>query len=183
MQVISFTSLICSECERLNDFWQISAAPGRACCCRAWWSPPCSPPSPSHRPASLPPRSSAFSPASYINAMLHSRLRLHSPTCWQSFGTLSAHFWWNLNPQVRQQKPDKKQLKSWPFSLLLIWKVWRLTLEEESATAFAEGEGEESFPHLKLQLHPLFYHILVFFCQGFQNSNPTHQNEPTNIHI
>ena len=25
MQVISFTSLICSECERLNDFWQISA--------------------------------------------------------------------------------------------------------------------------------------------------------------
>ena len=26
-------------------------------------------------------------------------------TCWQSFGTLSAHLWWNLHPQVRQQKP------------------------------------------------------------------------------
>ena len=36
-------------------------------------------------------------------------------TCWQSFGTLSAHFWWNLNPQVRQQKPDKNHLKSWPL--------------------------------------------------------------------
>ena len=26
-------------------------------------------------------------------------------TCWQSLGTLCAHFWWNLKPQVRQQKP------------------------------------------------------------------------------
>lgn len=34
-----------------------------------------------------------------------------SLTCWQSFGTLEEHFWWNLNPQVRQQKPDKKAVQ------------------------------------------------------------------------
>ena len=32
-------------------------------------------------------------------------------TCWQSFGTLSEHLWWNLHPQVRQQKPWKKFVK------------------------------------------------------------------------
>ena len=45
-----------------------------------------------------------------------------SLTCWQSFGTLSAHFWWNLNPQVRQQKPDNKSFHSSAQSER--WQVW-----------------------------------------------------------
>ena len=50
-----------------------------------------------------------------FDAILSQKETSFTLTCWQSFGTLSAHFWWNLNPQVRQQKPDKNHLKSWPL--------------------------------------------------------------------